>query len=330
MNSVRGASRRRTLSAGLVTACAVVAGVMAPLTAQASMIPSANLKYWGGLVYQGPAIALIYWGQWWHEYGEHQSDIKNYMKDYFSGIGTPRDNWSPVVTQYGDTLGNRPQLGTTRGVYSAKLVWTDSSNPPRIATTADIANEVAKYAEKLLPSKPQSVSLPIFYVLSPPWAHPEGFGLKGSDLCARHDSAYASNAAGIYYRVPFVNLPDYLGSSLVKQLTCFGYSDLPSIRTTPKALDAFSVNAGHELAEVLTDPWDTLTACPGCKLTFPDVAWASSMRGKPDLEAEIADKCEGQIFAEHLPSGWFAQQKLWDNETGKCQKAVYGRIPLRR
>lgn len=40
----------------------------------------------------------------------------------------------------------------------------------------------------------------------------------------------------------------------------YSWLSSPSIRTTPKALDAFSVNAGHELAEVLTDPWSLFSA----------------------------------------------------------------------
>jgi hypothetical protein len=32
----------------------------------------------------------------------------------------------------------------------------------------------------------------------------------------------------------------------------------------------------------------------------------------------VADPCSHYYFAEHLPTGWFAQQKLWSNQAGGC------------
>jgi serine protease len=65
-------------------------------------------------------------------------------------------------------------------------------------------------------------------------------------------------------------------------------------------LDGFSIVAGHEYAETLTDP--ALNA------------WYDT-----SLSGEIGDKCVWVgLFAEPLSTGFFPQQALWDNLSSSC------------
>jgi serine protease len=74
-------------------------------------------------------------------------------------------------------------------------------------------------------------------------------------------------------------------------------------------LDAFSMVATHEYAETLTDQ-------------FPPGGWTNPVSGE-----EIADACAwissgpGHATNVSLPTGKFALQSLWSNDTSSCATA---------
>jgi hypothetical protein len=72
-------------------------------------------------------------------------------------------------------------------------------------------------------------------------------------------------------------------------------------------LDAFSIVAGHEYAETLTDQ-------------FPRGGWTNPVSGD-----EVADTCAwiasgpGRAANLSLPTGKFAMQSMWSNDTSACE-----------
>jgi serine protease len=74
-------------------------------------------------------------------------------------------------------------------------------------------------------------------------------------------------------------------------------------------LDAFSIVAGHEYAETLTDQ-------------FPSGGWTNAVSGE-----ENGDECawiasgRGHAANVSLPTGKFAMQSTWSNDTGACEIA---------
>ncbi|MBV9379118.1 MAG: hypothetical protein JO242_00405, partial [Streptosporangiaceae bacterium] len=97
---------------------------------------------------------------------------------------------------------------------------------------------------------------------------------------------YTSSGAG---NIPYTNMPYVLdaGSSC-------------GANSVQGPLDGFSIVAGHEYAETLTDP----EAGSG---------WLDAQG------SEIGDKCAWQnLFVLNLSTGSFAMQPLWSNNDNGC------------
>jgi hypothetical protein len=231
-----------------------------------------NLQYNGGPVAHNPQVYLDFWGNQWDS---DTNGVESYMQNFFSGLGQSNDNWSPITSQYTDSTGQGPTFG---GSVLAG-VWVDDSGPaPQSASQSDIAAEAVNAAQNFGVSGDDIQIV----VLSPSGTNPDGF--PNSGFCAWHD--YTSSSSG---NIPYTNMPYVLdaGSSCGED----------SVQGT---LDGFSIVAGHEYAETLTDP-------------EPSSGWVDSSG------AEIGDKCAWQnLFAISLSTGSFAMQPLWSNNDNGC------------
>src|SRR5262249_24094040 len=120
-------------------------------------------------------------------------------------------------------------------------------------------------------------------IVSPSGTNPGG-GF-GSSYCAYHSWARRANTSLVSYtNLPFI--PDQGGN-------CFA-------DTVQNGFDGWSKAAGHEYMEPVTDPFLN--------------AWVDASGN------EIGDKCnQTGLFAETFPTGTFAQQPEWDNNSGSCQ-----------
>jgi hypothetical protein len=245
-------------------------------------------------------VYLLLWGPNWSS----SSPAYGYLANFYSGLGvTSDDTWSTITSQYGDTNGPGPTFGAS--TYEG--AWQDSSTPPDPVTPDDLAAEAGGLASQLgitdLADAQIVVASQSGTCFSDGFAGSCGEVNSSGSYCAWHSYATSGSLAG---DLPFTNLPYQLdaragcGENFVNSGSAGTY-------------DGFSMVAGHEYAESITDP---------------DIsAWydpADTISG-----AEVADKCVwgGDVWGKlgsdpygdvTLSTGRFAMQSLWSNAAGHC------------
>jgi serine protease len=261
----------------------------------AAVSPAAvdNLRFRGGrtgAVDLNPRVYLIFWGSQWRTDTLH---VQTYLQNFVKGLGTTRDTWSRVTTQYCQgvpagtvncgTAGQHPRF--TGSVFAG--TWTDTAGAaPNRATAGQIAAEAVRGARHF-GNTTQAPNLNAQYVVvSPTGTHPDGFN-AGAGFCAYHSSTRASVGRIAYTNMPYVR---DAGRG------CATNSVNPG---AAGQLDGFSVVEGHEYAESVTD-------------FFPGGGWLDS-RG-----AENGDKCQAPKRNITLPTGTFAVQATWSNKISGC------------
>jgi hypothetical protein len=236
----------------------------------AAIAPAAasNLAYHGGPIQASPAVYLVFWGSQW---SSDANGVQSYVTNFFSGLGQSNDQWSRVTSQY-TGQGQHPTF--TGSVLKGTWVDTASAAPSRASATA-IFNEASRGRSHFGVAVSPNVNI---IVLSPHGTHPDNFPNGG--FCAWHDSSGG---------LPFTNMPYVLdagrscGANLVRS-----------------NLDGFSIVAGHEYLEAVTDP-------------IPPSGWIDSSG------AENADKCAWKnLHSISLSTGTFAVQPTWSNQAGGC------------
>jgi serine protease len=235
-----------------------------------------DLAYHGGPIQRTPRVYLVFWGSQWDTDATNNGAAASYVNKFFHGLGEPMDSWSRVTTQYSGTNGS-PTFST----MVLKGVWSDNTTAaPTNASAGDIAREAQRAVGhfNLATSVTSTAANVNVIVMSPHGTHPDGFPNTG--FCAWH-----SNVGNI----PFTNMPfvSDVGSR------CGGNS----VRSK---LDGFSIVAGHEYLEAVTDP-------------YPESGWADP------YGYENADKCAWKnLHLLKLRTGSFAVQPTWSNSTHMC------------
>ncbi len=273
---------------------------------------SDTLAYGGGVDGVGvtsgvPRVYLVFYGsQWAHGGGGDPYNVSTFLQALFTGIGTGGERWSGTVTQYCDgptvAAGARgckpastPHVGyPTQGALAG--VWFDTTAPsPESATPAQLAQEAVNAAAHFGNTSPGANRYVQYFIVSPTGTHPDGFGVSGENFCGWH--YYTRSPFG---DIAFSNLPyvSDAGHSCGVNFVNHGVQG---------ALDAFSIVAGHEYAETVTDQ-------------FPPGGWSNPVSGE-----EVSDACawidSGQGRAKNLTltTGKFAMQSIWSNDTGTCE-----------
>lgn len=225
----------------------------------------------GGPVQTFPLVYVVYWG-----WGADLSSEQAYLQNFLSTVGgTP---WLGTVTQY---FGAGNPTGLLRGT------WSDPSAIPVHPTDAQIQAEAAAAMSHFALTNDINYQV----VVATPTGHSTtGFGVTGG-FCAYH-----GRLGGAFSNVTYTNLP-YMtdaGSS------CGAY-------WVQGPLDGVSIVEGHELAEIITDPWLN--------------AW------KDVSGNEIGDKCAWTgLTTISTSSGTYAVQPLWSNVDNGCVTVVPGRL----
>ncbi|MES2153847.1 MAG: hypothetical protein V4510_01795 [bacterium] len=246
-----------------------------PVAADALPSGGGNLVYHGGPVQTAPKVYLVYWG--WN--GVDPANVEPYLTAFFNGVGGT--GWANIQTQYSSITNPTGQLAG---------VWHDNSAlPPTIP-------DLWLPAEAIRAEAYFGYSADADYIIAtPPYSSTAGFG---AEFCAWHSTTTDS----LSRNVAFTNLP-YMPTM---PETCGAYSvngGLPY----PGLLDGVSIVAGHEYAEVVTDP-------------VPVTGWADSTGGA----GENADKCAwvtsgpGHMQNVAWSTGTFAVQGLWSNAASGC------------
>jgi Putative Ig domain/Ricin-type beta-trefoil lectin domain len=253
--------------------------------------PNCDVQYNGGQIQHTPHVYLLLWGPNWST-DPGQEATATYLENFYSGLGVePEDNWSTVMTQYKDSSG--PPTFTGPVLVGT---WHDTSSPPTggelgqvgLAAEADAFTKsqgIADVADAQVVVATQSGTCPDGF------AAPMCTGGSGGGYCGWHSSS----------NEPYINLPYILDAG----------AECGEDFVNPDGTDdGFSIVAGHEYAETVTDP-------------EPTSGWWDSA---DPSGGEIADKCAFSAFSHDvtLSTGTYAMQPLWSNNTGGCVMHIGG------
>jgi serine protease len=289
-----------------------------PSTEDAS---ASNLIYHGGLVETTPAVYLVYWGPEWQSgfsfqaggYTYTQKTVETYVNSFFQNVGG--SHWANIQAQYCDNItppsfscaGQPYAQFVTNPTRQLKGVWVDPSAVPSDITTTGLAeNETSDPIETEAENAAAHFGYDInatYIILTQPGTQATAYG---SVYCAYHaETPHGPTDHGVRYAfVPYV--PD--------QGTGCGENN---VNATDDAfghgyLDGYSIVAGHEYAEAVTDPDN----------------FNSTQDGWNDVSTEeTGDKC-AWTNTQNISLGkqYFAVQPLWSNEANGGQGAcVIGR-----
>jgi hypothetical protein len=247
--------------------------------------PYCPVSYQSGPVQLNPHVYLLLWGPDWST--DPESATASYLESFYSGLGVePDDNWSTIISQYGDASGNPKFNGS---VYEG--AWQDMNAPPTGVDQAEIAAEADSFAAsqkirdladaQIVVATQQGTCPQYFYA-------PSVCGDDGGYYCAWHN----------YSNVAYINLPYLLDAG-----TACGEDAVNSDGT----YDGFSMVGGDQFAETVTDP-------------HLESGWWD---GDDKSGGEIGDKCAWSPNSSDvaLSTGTFAMQPLWSNSTDNTNGA---------
>ena len=288
------------------------AGQGYPATDQAS---ANNLIFHGGTVETVPAVYIVYWGPEWQA-GFTQSHggvtytsqtVQTYVETFFSSIGG--SPWAGVQTQYCQGImapafsctGQAGAQAITNPQGQLRGTWTDPTPVPQnILTTGLVSNLTTDPLE----TEAQSAAAHFgydqnatYFILTPPGHQATAYGTV---YCAYHSETMHTTMAGVRYAfIPYV--PEQGAGcgvdSVNKTDDAFGHG----------YLDSYSIVAGHEYAEAVTDPGN---------LSGIQDGWNDA------TTSENGDKCAWTGLQNiTLGSQFFAVQPLWSNEANGGQGA---------
>jgi hypothetical protein len=282
----------------------------APSTQQAS---ANNLIYHGGLVETVPAVYIVYWGTEWQQgfsftqgsFTYTNATVQAYVEAFFNNVGG--SPWAGTQTQYcqgasiGFSCAGQPGVQfVTNPTGQLKGVWTDPSTVPAEIVTTGLAENTTNdplEAEALAAAAHFGYDVnATYFILTPPGHGATGYG---SVYCAYHSETGHTTGHGVRYSfMPYV--PEQgagCGINTVNQNNAFGNG----------YLDGYSIVAGHEYAEAVTDPGNQM----GIQDGWNDVSGS-----------ENGDKCAWTGLQNiQLGSHVFAVQPLWSNEANGGQGA---------
>ena len=281
----------------------------------ADQVSASNLVYHGGTVQTVPAVFIVYWGTEW-EHGFTSSHgaftytsatIQNYIDSFFTNVGG--SPWAGVQTQYcqgimAPAFSCTGKLGAqyiTNPVGQLKGVWTDPTPVPAdIVTTGLVSNFTIDplEAEAIRAAQHFGYDANATYMIFTPPNH--GATGYGSVYCAYHHETGHTTSPGVRYAfIPFVpELGTKCGGNRVNtDDDAFGHG----------YLDGYSIVAGHEYVEVVTDPGN---------LNGYQDGWNDA------TTSENADKCAWAGLQNITLAGQlYAVQPLWSNEANGGQGA---------
>lgn len=275
----------------------------------------------GGLVETTPAVYVVYWGPEWQDgwsttagkYTYTNKTVENYVNTFFSSVGGSA--WGGVQTQYCQNVPAgtvdctqypyAQYVGNPKG--QLKGVWVDPSPVPSDIVTTGLAENLVQdpvASEATRAAEHFGYDINATYFVLTPLGH--GATAYGSVYCAYHTETTVPGAHGVRYAfVPY--LPD-VGAGCGQN----------SVNTTNDAfghgfLDGYSIVAGHEYSEAVTDP-DNLVYQDG---------WNDAST------SENGDKCAWTDLQNVSMNGkTFAVQPTWSNRAvggqGGCAVSLSG------
>jgi hypothetical protein len=262
--------------------------------------PGCPVLYNSGPVQHSPHIYLLLWGPNWST-DTSQEAVATHLENFYAGLGArqtaPRDNWSTILSQYGDSSG-APIFSQSVFVGPA---FNDTNPPPVGATQAQIAAEADAFATRQNIADLTDAQI---VVATQSGTCPQGFAgtacPSGGTNCGWHSSS----------NEPYINLPYMLDAGPA----CGEFFVNPTTGT----YDGLTLVGGADYANTITDPFPAAGPAPG---TSPNPAWIDT--GDSVSGGEVANKCSWSISGTPrgdvtLSTGPFAMQSLWSNFTDTC------------
>jgi len=281
----------------------------------AQQVSANNLIYHGGLVETVPAVYLVYWGTEWQQgfsfaaggFTYSNTTVQNYVNAFFNNAGG--SPWAGVQTQdcQGISIGSFTCAGQSSAQYvtnpsgQLKGTWTDPTPvPATIVTTGLVENQTNDPLEAEAIAAAAHFGYDVnatYFILTPPGHAATAYG---SVYCAYHSETGHTTGHGVRYAfMPYV--PEQgagCGTNSVNQTNnAFGNG----------YLDGYSIVAGHEYAEAMTDPGNQMGIQDG---------W-NDVQG-----SENGDKCAWTGLQNiSLGGNNYAVQPMWSNEANGGQGA---------
>jgi serine protease len=262
---------------------------------------SANdLHYQGGAVETAPLVYISWWGSQWNTGfstgGFTSAQAQTYVTGFFSNVGG--SSWDNIDTQYcqGVTVGATScgSGGThiTNPTGQLKGTWVDTTSVPTRPTQAQIQSAASR-----LMSHFGGYNANATYLVFTPHGHSmSGFGTQ---WCAWHDEP-TSGTQMAYGYIPYI--PD-AGASCGRN-----FVNATNDSYGNGYFDGFSIVAGHEYAEAMTDPHPERTST--------NFGWLAN-NGE-----ENGDLCAWASNSTNITLGshFYAVQPIWSNASngGSC------------
>jgi hypothetical protein len=263
----------------------------------------------GGLVETAPAIYVSYWGPEWingfSTNGIPSTAAQTYVDDFFGGIGG--NGWANSMTQYcqgvssGTVACPSPAAFVTNPANQLAGVWEDPTVVPVSPSQTDITNAAVRLEQHFGYNANAT-----YFVFTPSGKSVTGFG---TSWCAWHTAVsvpVATTTHGnktAYGPLAFAYVPyqpdagKACGMNFVNK--CSTSHKVTSCSNGPLDqgyFDGFSIVAGHEYAEAITDP-------------VPIQGWGDQ------YSRENGDKCAWSSASANITVGsnYFAVQPLWSD-----------------
>ena len=275
----------------------------APANVATCTEPACPLVYNNGPVQLTPHVYLVLWGPNWST-DPSQMATATYLENFYAGLGArqtaPKDDWSTILSQYGDTSGH-PAF--TVSVYMGAM--QDTSTPTTGLTQAQIAAEADAFASKFSITDTADAQI---VVATQSGTCPAGFAAASCGGTGTNCGWHSSSSE------PYINLPYLIdaGPACGKDV----------VNPTTGTDDGFSLVGGADYANTITDPFPAAGPAPG---TSPNAAWIDTADSSG---GEVADKCswtsstaprgDVTLSTGGTSTGTFAMQSLWSNFAGAC------------
>ncbi|MEA3202629.1 MAG: hypothetical protein QOI63_295 [Thermoplasmata archaeon] len=256
--------------------------LQAPQAAQADAAAVSGLPYNGGPIQKYPHVYLVFWG-----FGttslDDPSNEAPLLRDFFSKVGGT--SWAEIQTQYDDTVRGyitnpAVQFNTLTDVWFDNSLGAYPTIPDFFLASEAIAAKSHFFGTGYDPDAQFIIATP----------HERNTAQFGVSYCAYH--TYTTDSAG--RAIPYTNLPYMTDRSATCGANFAGGGPL----------DGVTIVAGHEYAEVVTDPQLNAWVDSGNQENADKCAWLSSGPGRTQLVT--------------MGGTSFAVQGLWSNVDSGC------------
>jgi serine protease len=269
---------------------------------KAAPAASANdLHYQGGAVETAPKVYISWWGSQWNTGfstgGFTSAQAQTYITGFFSNVGG--SSWDNIDTQYcqGTTVGSiscgSGSTHITNPTGQLKGTWVDTTTS---VPTHPTQSQIQSAATRLMNHFGGFDANATYFVFTPTGHSMSGFGTQ---WCAWHDEP-TSGTQMAYAYIPYI--PDAgttCGRNFINK-TNNSYGN--------GYFDGFSIVAGHEYAEAMTDPHPERTST--------NFGWLAN-NGE-----ENGDLCAWASNSTNITLGshFYAVQPIWSNASngGSC------------